>query len=77
MLDLEDKTRIYWNVSSAYNGRPSPIKKLTAERAFKELNTAIPFLDPNRPVSKRLIQLRDGIVKGPEHENVTNMTANQ
>lgn len=72
-LSLEEKTRVYWAMSSAYNGRtPKPI---TAEHLFKRVNNTLAELDPQRPLAKRLINLKEEVVKGPEHEDVANQSA--
>lgn len=72
---LEEKTQVYWNLSRAYNGRTE--KPITAEHLFKRVNKVLTELDPNRLLAKQLIQLKDEVVRGPELEDVGNMSAKQ
>jgi len=74
-LTLEEKTQVYWNLSSAYNGRLE--KPITAEYLFRRVNQVLMALDSSRPLAKSLLDLRNEVVKGPEYEDAINMTANQ
>lgn len=72
---LEDKTKVYWDISMSYRGR-LPEKKCIPEIAFKRMNRVFEMLNPNSYLSTKLHELRQELVRGPELEDVPSETAN-
>ncbi len=72
---LEDKTKVYWDISMRYRGRiPGGV---TPENAFKRMNRVFEITDPNRLLSHKLHELRQELVRGPELEDVPSESAKQ
>lgn len=61
------RTREYWDLSSAYNGRTKT--PLTAEKANKQFSNILPQLNPARPVARRLNELQAEIIRGPQPQH--------
>jgi hypothetical protein len=58
--ELEQHTRMYWDVSMAWNGIiPGNI---TVEDALNCTGESLRHLDPNRPLANRIRQLRHDII---------------
>lgn len=62
MHELTQKTLSYWNLSRCYSRRTSEV--ITTEKAFKVINLTLQALDPNRPLAKRLEEIRVDIIHG-------------
>ena len=59
---LEKRTRLYWKLSSAFNGRSA--KKYTVEKAIKLSNAVIWKTDPQKKLSYCVRMLQDEIILG-------------
>ena len=70
-LELSDKTLVYWNMSSTYNGRPSQEKNLTTEKAITQVRNTLAILNPARPLAKQLYAFQEEIIVRPKRSKQT------
>jgi hypothetical protein len=63
-MSLEEKTLGYWNLSTAYQGKPSQTPNITTEGAIKACNTLAEQINPARPLAKRIFLIKDSIIVG-------------
>ncbi len=63
-MSLEEKTLGYWNLSTAYQGKPSQTPNITTEKAISVCNTLASQINPARPLAKRVYRIQDNIIHG-------------
>lgn len=59
---LENKTQIYWGLSRIWEGQNH--NKVSTEMAISMINDTVTWLNPHRPIAKRLNQLQQAIIRG-------------
>lgn len=64
--ELETRTREYWDLSMTWNGIIA--LGITVEDAFEVTGNSLARLDPNRPLAKRIRQLRQDIISYGDEE---------
>lgn len=67
-LTLEQKTLVYWNLSSSFHDRPN-CGVITVADAFTAINACTDFLSSSRPLHKRFMELRHAIITGNQDVN--------
>jgi hypothetical protein len=58
--ELEQKTRVYWEISRCYQGRSN--KTISVERAIKTVGQMLRTLNPHRPLFHALSALQHEII---------------
>jgi hypothetical protein len=68
-LSLEEKVRVYWQVSKNYHSGKGG---LTVEQALSKIGETKTWLDPQRPIAKRMAELSRRIVFGNRKGTIKN-----
>lgn len=69
-MDLETKSLVYWSLSRVFHGRDSPKHPPTCQQALKICTEAERELNPYRPLSRAVVNLKFGIIEGKSRKKL-------